>query len=345
MIKWMHAHRRHLLLWVPLICIALIAIFYALGGRYVDTDDAYVEAAKAEISSNVSGQVIKIFVRDNQAVKRNDPLFTLDDRPFKIAVEDTKAKLVTARLQVLSLKATYQEKQDNVEQAKHTLTYQQQEYDRQHTLASSGISSQMQLNRATNNLHTATEQYAAAQQQLANVLASLGNDVNLPIDQHPIVQQAQSQLNEANLNLQYTQIIAPIDGVVAKVEQIQPGDYIKAGDPVFALISDKDIWLEANFKETDVTYMRPGQHAKIDIDLYPGNTFDGIVTSVSPGTGSTFSLLPPENATGNWVKIVQRVPVRLSILNPHHYFLSSGLSASVTVDTKHSRIFASDNPE
>jgi membrane fusion protein, multidrug efflux system len=340
---WMNKHRRQLLIGVPVIFFLLAFIIYIFSGRYVSSDDSYVQAAKASINSYVPGHVLKIYVHDNQEVKKNAPLFSLDDRYYKIAVANAKAQLINARLQILALKATYQQHLANVQQAQETLDYQKEEYDRQKKLAANGISSQIQLEKTTNAYQNANQQFLASQHQLANVLASLNNNADLPVDAHPTVLEAQAQLDQANLNLSYTVITAPIDGIVTKVEQLQPGDYIKAGDPVFALISNKDIWVEANFKETDMTYMRPGQQAEITIDAYPDKTFKGVVASASPGTGSAFSLLPPENATGNWVKIVQRLPVRITIQNPDPALaLSSGLSANVTVDTKHSRIFSSD---
>jgi membrane fusion protein (multidrug efflux system) len=336
---FMQRHRRLLLIGVPLFFLLVIVIYYLLGGRYVSTDDAYVQAAKAAISSNVPGQVSTIYVHDNQVVQKGDKLFSLDAQPFQIAVENAHAKLVSARLQVQSLKATYHQQLANVQAAQDTLIYQQQEFQRQKKLATSGISSQMQLNHATNSFNNAKQQLAAAQQQLANILASLSNNANIAVDEHPLVEQAQAQLNKATLNLSYTTIIAPMDGIVTKVEQLQKGDYINTGAPVFSLISNKDIWIEANFKETQITYMRPGQKATAEIDAYPNKEFTGHVVSTSPGTGSSFSLLPPENATGNWVKIVQRVPVRISIdTNKDSALLGAGLSVSVTVDTQHRRL-------
>lgn len=344
--QWMHAHRRQLLFGVPVFFFLVILIVYIFGGRYVSTDDAYVQAANASISANVSGQVVAIYVHDNQSVKKDDPLFSLDLRPFEIAVKNANAQLINARLQVEGLKATYQQRMANVKQEQDTLNYQEQEYTRQKKLAATGISSQVQLEKTTNAYQNANQQFLASQHQLGNALANLANNPDIPVDAHPIVLEAQAKLDEANLNLSYAVVKAPIDGIVTKVEQLQRGDYIKAGDPVFALISDKDIWVEANFKETDITYMRPGQEATIEIDAYPDTDFKGVVSSTSPGTGSTFSLLPPENATGNWVKIVQRVPVRILIRNPpKNLLLGSGLSANVTVDTRHSRIFSSDKQE
>ncbi|MGH8232131.1 MAG: HlyD family efflux transporter periplasmic adaptor subunit, partial [Steroidobacteraceae bacterium] len=181
---------------------------------------------------------------------------------------------------------------------------------------------------------------ASAQQQVGSVLALLGGNPDLPLDQHPVVMQAQAALDRAELQLSYTVIRAPDEGVAAKVEQLQVGDYINASTPVFGLVSTRDILVEANFKEDDLTYMRAGQSAEVRIDAYPGHRFKARVASLSPGTGAQFSLLPPENATGNWVKVVQRVPVRLQLqasdfgeATPLH----TGLSAEVTVDTGHRR--------
>lgn len=199
----------------------------------------------------------------------------------------------------------------------------------------------MQLNQAANKLNGAQELLNAQKQKGENILANLGDKPNLTIDAHPIVQLDLALLEQAKLNLSYALIKAPIDGVVTKVEQLQVGDYVHAEAPVFALVSNQNIWVEANFKETQLTHMHVGQKAEIDIDAFPQIKFIGHVESISPGTGSTFSLLPPENATGNWVKIVQRVPVRISIENLSALTsqissgqLSSGLSATVTVDTK-----------
>jgi membrane fusion protein (multidrug efflux system) len=332
-------YRRPLLVGGPLVFFIIVILIYFLTGRYISTDDAYVQAAKAAISTNVSGQVSTIYIHENQHVKKGEHLFSLDDRPYKIAVEAAQAQLLNAQLQVQALKASYHQQFANVQEAEHTYLYQQEEFNRQQKLATSGIASQMQLNEATNRLQTAQHQFNAEKQQLASILASLNNHADIALEEHPIVQQAQAQLDHAKLNLSYTVITAPFDGIATKVEYLQAGDYIETGATVFALISEQDIWIEANFKETDITYMRPGQSVVINIDAYSNQQFTGVVTSLSPGTGSIFSLLPPENATGNWVKIVQRVPIRVSINNPDpNMMLSSGLSAVVTVDTQHRRI-------
>ena len=310
------------------------AYLYVTGGRYQSTDDAYAQAATVSISSNVAGRVSKIEVRDNELVHRGATLFKLDDAPFRIAVSDAAAHLADTRLQIESLKSTYRQRQVELQAARNTQAYAQQQYDRQTRLLTSGIASQAQFDQAAHALDAARQQVANVQQQIGVALANLGGDPNIAPERHPVVAQAQAALDRAQLNLSYTVISAPTDGVVTKVEQLQVGDTIAASAPVFALVSTSDVWIEANFKEVQLARMRPGQIATVRIDRYPGRKLSAKVTSLSPSTGSQFSLLPPENATGNWVKVVQRVPVRLQLTNVAAGFLvQAGLSADVTVDT------------
>jgi membrane fusion protein (multidrug efflux system) len=237
--------------------------------------------------------------------------------------------------------ALYRQRQADQAAASSTLAYQQREFARETELQRQGIASRAELDQAKSNFQSAEQQFAAAQEQAAGALADLGPDPNAPAETQPVVRQAQAQLNRALLELSYTVVHAPIDGIVTKVEQIQIGDYISAATPLFALMSRENIWVEANFKETDLTYMRPGQHATFSVDAYPGRTFTGTVESTSPGTGSSFSLLPPENASGNWVKVVQRLPVRLSIdLGDLNVPLAAGMSVIAEVDTEYHRSLA-----
>ena len=335
----MRRQRRLLLIAGPALLVLVAAFFYLAGGRYVSTDDAYVRVARTDVSPSVSGRVVEIEVKDSQHVRKGDVLFKLDDRDFKVAVSDAKAKLADAKIQIAAAKATHLQRQADVKEAEDTLVYAGREFKRQKMLAAQGIASRSQLDKAQNALQTAEQKRDAAIQAQANALAMLGGDADIDVNDHPMVRQAQAALDRAELNLSYTIIKAPIDGVTAKVDQLEVGDYINASVPVFSLMSDKDIWVEANFKETDLTYMRPGQDADITVDTYPGKTFHGKVVSLSAGTGSSFSLLPPENASGNWVKVVQRLPVRISIEDRDpNYPLNSGLSANVDVDTHHSRL-------
>jgi membrane fusion protein (multidrug efflux system) len=325
----------------PLMSLAAIAVvgggtyLYVTGGRYQSTDDAYAQAATVSISANVAGRVTEIAVRDNELVQRGATLFRLDDAPFRIAVSDAAAHVADTRLQIESLKSTYRQRQVELRAARDTQTYAQQQYDRQSRLLVSGIASQAQFDQAAHALDAARQQVANVQQQIGVALANLGGDPNIAPERHPLVAQAQAALDRAQLNLSYTVISAPTDGVVAKVEQLQVGDTIAASAPVFALVSTRDVWIEANFKEVQLARMRSGQAATVEIDRYPGRRFSAEVTSVSPSTGSQFSLLPPENATGNWVKVVQRVPVRVQLTeNDAGFLLQAGLSANVTVDTQ-----------
>ena len=325
----------------PLMSLAAIAVlgggayFYIKGSRYQSTDDAYAQAATVSISANVGGRVSEIEVRDNELVQRGATLFKLDDAPFRIAVSDATAHLADTRLQIESLKSTYRQRLVELRAARDTQRYAQQQFDRQTRLLASGIASQAQFDQAAHGLDAARQQVANVQQQIGVALANLGGDPNIAPERHPLVAQAQAALDRAQLNLSYTVISAPMDGVVAKVEQLQVGDTIAASAPVFALVSTGDVWIEANFKEVQLARMHPGQVATVKIDRYPGRTFPAKITSVSPSTGSQFSLLPPENATGNWVKVVQRVAVRLQLTQSDSKFpLQAGLSADVTVDTR-----------
>jgi membrane fusion protein (multidrug efflux system) len=334
--------RRTRLRWIAMsggvLAVAVgMLLFYLFTGRYVSTEDAALQAAQSSVSSNVPGRVVELAVHDNQPVHRGDVLFRLEDRPFRIAVADATAKLSAARLQISAIKATYRRTLLEAASARDTLRYRQQEYERQQRLIAAGIASRAQFEQAEHAVDLARQQYAAAQQQADSVAALLGDRPDLPLDQHPTVQQAQATLDRANLDLSYTVVRAADDGIVAKVEQLQVGDYIAAAIPVFTLVSTRDVWVEANFKEDQLSYMRSGQSAEIKLDAYAGRVLKGRVASLSPGTGSEFAVLPPENATGNWVKVVQRVPVRLQIEAAEALPLQAGLSAQVTVDTRHRR--------
>jgi membrane fusion protein, multidrug efflux system len=322
----------------PVVAVILAAYFYVSGGRYEKTDDAYVMAARTAISANVPGRVVELAVHDNQAVHRGDLLYRLDDTPYRIYVEEAEAQLAAAMLQIESLKATYLQRQSDLASAKETLAFQQSELERQKRLIASGIASQAQVDRANHALDEARARLASVQHEITGVIAQLGGDPDIEPSKHPSVLQAKAALDRARLNLSYTTITAPSDGIVTRVEQLQVGNYVAASTPVFALVSTHDVWLEANFKEDQLGHMRPGQTARVKIDSYPGKTFKGRVASLSPGTGSQFSMLPAENATGNWVKVVQRVPVRVELedLDPA-YPLHAGLSAVVNVDTRYQR--------
>lgn len=320
---------------VPLALAAAGGYFYLTSGRYFSTDDAYVEADTVAISADVAGRVVELDVHDNELVKSGQVLFRLDDRSYRIALERAKAELASARLQVDGLRATYRQRQADLKAAEDTLAYMQREFDRQQQLLASHVTPQSKFDEARHNLDNARQQVAANEQQIANILASLGGDPNIETEKHPLVQQAQAHVDQAALDLSNTIVTAPANGIVTKVAKLPVGQYLNSAAPAFSLVSTDHVWVEANFKETDLTRMRAGQPATIDIDTYPDRTFTARVESIGAGTGSEFSVLPPQNATGNWVKVVQRIPVRLVIDNadPDHP-LRAGMSATVEVDTR-----------
>jgi membrane fusion protein, multidrug efflux system len=327
--------RRPIMIAGVVLIVGIASFFYFTGGRYEATDDAYVNAARVAISTNIPGRVVELRVHDNQRVKEGDLLFKIDPRPFELKVAEGRARLNNAKLQVEAMKATYRQKQSELRSAEDTLAYEKRESERQSRLLSSGISSQAQVDRAVHARDAAAQAVAAAQQQIASTAANLGGDPSIDPVRHPSVQQAQAELDRAELDLSYTTITAPVDGVVTQVEKLQVGDYVNAASPVFALVATHDLWVEANFKEVQLAKMREGQPATVSIDTYGDRTFKGHVVSLSPGTGAQFSILPAQNATGNWVKVVQRLAVRVEIDDADtEHPLFAGLSATVKVDTE-----------
>jgi membrane fusion protein (multidrug efflux system) len=329
--------RMPLMLAGPLVVAIGASYWYLTSGRYVETDDAYIQGARAVISADVAGRIMAIEVHDNQRVTKGQVLYRIDPAYLTAGLNDAKAQLGMARLQVEALKATYQQKVADNKSAEETLGYSQRDYERLKKLLASGVASQSQFDQSANALEVARQRVASTGQDIRNVVAQLGGNPDIPIDEHPSVQRAQAIVDQKAIDVKDTVVRAPDNGIVTKVEQLQVGDYMTTGTPVFSLMSDR-IWVEANFKETELTHMRPGQEATISVDTYPDAECRGKVVSLSPGTGLTFSLLPPENATGNWVKVVQRLPVRLSVdCGGADAPLHAGLSVTATVDTNHRR--------
>ncbi len=322
------------LMWgVPLLLLAAGLYVYLTSGRYESTDDAYLRAAQVAISANVSGRVGQVDVHDNQQVRRGQVLFRLDDRPFRIAVEAARARLQGARLQVATLKADYRQRLADLRSAQSALDYAGREYRRDSRLLASGIASRSQLDKALLARSEAQQRVAAAKEQITAALARLGGRPDIPVNTHPLVEQARAALDRALLELSYATVKAPADGIVTGVEHLQVGGYLPAATAAFVLVSTHDVWVEADFKEDQLAHMHRGESATVDIDAYPGRTFRAVVASITPGTGAQFSVLPPQNATGNWVKVVQRLDVRLH-LDGKLPAVRSGLSAAVTVDTR-----------
>jgi membrane fusion protein, multidrug efflux system len=325
--------RLFLMLSVPVLLVAVAGYYYLLSGRYSSTDDAYVQANMVSVSSDVAGRVVAVDVHDNEVVTPGQVLFTLDDRNYRITLQHAEAELASARLEVDGLRATYRQKLAEQKQAQDTLAYQEREFNRQQQLIAEHVTSQSNFDAAQHALAMAQQAKASTDQQIANTLAALGGNPDIATADHPLVQRAQAQVDQARLDLSHTVIAAPLEGIVTKVDKLPVGQYLNAASPAFSLVATK-VWIEANFKETDLTHMRPGQKATIDVDTYPDHTFTAHVESIGAGTGSEFSVLPPQNASGNWVKVVQRIPVRLVIDDPDpDRPLRAGMSVDVEVDT------------
>jgi membrane fusion protein, multidrug efflux system len=330
--------RRPLLLALPIVLATLGAGYYLAEEPYVSTDDAFVRAAKVTVNARVAGQAIEIAVHDNQRVRQGQILFLIDPEPYQIAVDQAEARLGSARLQVDALKATYRQQQAELQSAKDSAAFDEREYDRKKMLVASDFTPRAVYERAETNLKVAHQHIASIEQQIANTVVALGGEPDIQIDRHPTVRAAQAQLDRARLDLSYATVTAPDDGIVTRVDDLQVGGFVNPGAAVFSLLSSRSVWVEANFRETGLTHMRPGQQATVDVDAYPDRTFKAHVVSMSPGTGSDFAVLPPENATGNWVKVVQRLPVRLEFDEvDQNRPLFSGISVTARVDTGHRR--------
>ncbi|MBA2932611.1 HlyD family secretion protein [Sphingomonas sp. CGMCC 1.13654] len=329
--------RGPLLIAAPIAALIFVLFVYLHGGRYETTDNAYFQSGLGAVAANVSGQVIAVEVHDNQRVKAGQVLFRIDPAPFQATVDEAEAALADARTQVSSLQANYAQGQAELKAAQDQLAYAEREAARQKALLAEGISSQAQYDQARLAAQTAAQGIETSRQKNASVAATLSGRVDGPIETQPAIKRAQAALDRARLDLSYTVVRAKQDGIVTKVDQLQVGDYVAAAKPVFTLAGTR-IWIEANFKESQLDHMRIGQQATVEVDAFPDLKLTGHVVSFSPGTGNSFALLPPENATGNWVKVVQRLPVELDIDNPPADVpLHAGLSVEVTVDTGHRR--------
>jgi membrane fusion protein (multidrug efflux system) len=323
---------------VPIVLAGIGAAYYLVEEPYVSTNDAFVRAAKITVNARVAGQAVEIAVRDNQLVRQGQILFRIDPEPYQIAIDQAEARLVSSRLQIDALKATYRQQQAELQSAKDSTAYDEREYYRKKALVADEFTPREVYDRTETDLKVSRQHVASIEQQIANTVVALNGDPNIDIDRHPTVRAAKAQLDRARLDLSYATVTAPDDGVVTRVDDLQVGNFVNPGTAVFSLLSSRRIWIEANFRETGLTHMRPGQQATINVDAYPDRTFKAHIVSMSPGTGSNFAVLPPENATGNWVKVVQRLPVRLELdeLDPSRP-LFSGISVIARVDTGHRR--------
>jgi len=331
--------RMILLVGLPALAVVIGLVIYLSGGRYISTDNAYVGAQKVLITPDISGKITHIAVREGQHVNSGDELFTLDREPFALALQQAKAKLDAARSNFNKLKANLKSLDTLADLANKNVDLKKRDTDRKSRLVNSQAGSQADLDTSMAAVVSAQLQAELAVQQRDSTLSQLLGDPDLPLEKFPEYAQAKAVLDNAQRDFDHTIVRAPMPGTATQVDNIQLGRFVSAGTPVFSVIDDQAPWVEANPKETDLTYLRVGQKATLDVDSFPDHTFTGTVIAVSPGTGAQFSILPPQNATGNWVKVVQRVPVRIAFdKSEDTHLLRSGMSVNVEIDTGRSRL-------
>lgn len=328
-----------LLIVIPAAAIAVGGYFYLVGGRYVSTENAYVKADIIQIATVLDGRVIEVAVQDHRDVARGDLLFRLDPEPFELAVAKGKAELENVVTRIETLRATYFEAKAELGEEEAEIAYFERQVQRQEILRKRGVTGRDYLDRAQSDLAMAKERKSAKELRIRRMLVALGGDPTIDVTDHPLYKEAIAALKEAELNLSRSVMYAPADGVITNMK-LQAGEYVEEGRPVFSLIATGRPWIEANLKETDLTHVRVGQSAKVVIDAYPDEKFEAEVASISPATGAEFAVLPPQNATGNWVKVVQRLPVKLVLKQApgsEPVPLRAGMTVSVSIDTKHRR--------
>jgi len=333
--------RKILLVVVPAIAAVAGLAFYLSGGRYISTDNAYVGAQKVLITPDISGKVGRIVVREGQHVAPGDILFEIDSEPFRLALAQAQAKLASVHVDLANLKSNVKSLTTLAELAQKNVELKQRDVERKSALVAKSMGSQLDLDNAAAATVTAQLQAQFAMQQRTSTLNQLLGNPDLPIEDFPAYRQAKAAVEQTERDLDHTTLRAPISGTAAQVDNIQLGRFVMAGTPVFGVIDDIAPWVDANPKETDITYLRIGQKVSMDVDSFPGHTFRGTVATVSPGTGAQFAILPPQNASGNWVKVVQRVPVRIAF-DPDQDTkdLRAGMSVRVEIDTGRSRSLA-----
>jgi membrane fusion protein (multidrug efflux system) len=333
-----------LLVVVPVIAVVTGLVFYMMGGRYVSTDDAYVHAAKLMVSTDVSGLVSEVDVREGQAVKAGDVLFRVDPRQFQIAVDNAKANLAQTALSLQAMKQDYTRMQQDIAAQQSQVDMDQTTFDRDTALIKTNAVAQSTYDQARFSLEGDKSKLESLRKLSQVQLARLGGNPDFAVTEHPQYLQAKAQVDEAQRQLDHTVVRAPFDGVATQVDALQPGTYLVAQTAALtntgavALVATGDVWVDANMKETDLTHVKTGDRVKIWVDSYPGHVWSGTVASIAPAAGSEFSILPAQNSSGNWVKVGQRIPVRVRIdPKSEKIQLRAGMSVTVEIDTGHRR--------
>ncbi len=316
---------------VPLLIIGAGVYYWFAGASSVATDNAYVQQDKVSISSDVTGRVSDVLVHESQRVKKGDVLIRIEPLPFRIALAQANASLASARMQVTGLLEGTAGKDADVSGKREAVGFARIDLQRQQELMKAGFTTRARMQQAEHALNQAQSDLAQAisDQVMARTAANSAGNPNT----HPLVLAAMAQRDKAALDLARTTIRAPADGLVSQTDKVQPGQIVATGIPTMSLVISDKPYIEANFKETDLEHMRVGQTARVKLDAYPGSPIAGRVESIGAGTGSEFSVLPAQNATGNWVKVTQRVPVRIALPAHTSVPLIAGLSAKVTVET------------
>jgi len=329
--------RLGLLVVVPLVAIAGAAFWWLSGGRYVSTDNAYVKAHIVQIAPEVSGQVRRVLARDHASVAAGETLLTIESRPFRLALDSADAELDAARTLVETMRAAWRETVTELADAEARADYFQRQWQRQEELAAKGVASAVKRDESQNDARAAADRVTTVREKLRRVLTALNGNPEMPADEHAMVRDKTAARERAALDFARTNVRAPVDGVVVNL-RLQQGEQVKAATPLFALVAANRPWVEANFKETELTHVRVGQKATVVLDTYPDTTWEALVESVSPATGAEFAILPPQNASGNWVKVVQRLPVKLRLLaHAGEPPLRAGTTATVSIDTGRQR--------
>lgn len=333
--RWVR--RLILLVVVPVVLLAVGSYFYAITGRYVTTENAYVKAHIVAISTDIDGRVVEVAVRNDQRVKAGDLLFRLDPDPHWLQLQLAEARIESARNEIQGMRAEYRQIQAEIDEAVETVGYFDREAERQRELAKRGVATTARLDEAEFELSSAKQRVRGLRQKIRRVLAELGGDPSRSAELHPKFMEALADKDMAELTLTYTEIRAPSDGIVTQVH-LEAGEWLEEGEPAFGLIEVDDTWVIANLKETELTHVQEGQSVEVTLDAYPDQTWPARVTSIAPATGAEFAVLPPQNASGNWVKVVQRVPVRID-LEPGdgRPVLRAGMTAGISIDTERER--------
>jgi len=329
--------RPFLLIVIPTVVVAGGLFVWLLGGRYISTENAYVKADIGQVSAEVAGRVAAVHIKDHATVTAGDILLNIDDEPFRLVLAKAEAELDSARSQMATQIASWKEAQSELAEAESKVGFWEAQMTRQRQLADRGIVASSKFEEVENNWVASRDRVGVMREKVARTLAQLGNKPNREIDEFAMVRQKIAERDRAALDLERTAVRAPVSGRAVNVK-VQPGEQIRVATPLFAVVAATRPWVEANFKETDLTHVRPGLSARVILDIYPEIEWEAEVDSISPATGAEFAILPPQNATGNWVKVVQRLPVKLRLkTRSGEPPLRAGMTATVRIDTERER--------